>query len=98
MPASICHPVPGCRRYAFEWYRMPLSPWFQREAARAQGFKLADVGRMRHGIAGERPDLFNLVGFDPHHSRADGRGQKLVQAGSEVIAVQVGDLEVEQAE
>ncbi len=53
---------------------------------------------MRRAVAGERPELLDLVGLDPHHAGADGRGEKLVQAGAEVIAMQVGDLEVEQAE
>ena len=58
-------------------------------------FEFADVGAVRAGVAGERPDLFNVVAPDPHHAGADGRGEKFVQAGSEVVAVQVGDLEVD---
>src|SRR5580658_1455243 len=59
---------------------------FQREAARAEGFELADVGALRRAVAGERPYLLDLVALDIHHAGADGRREELMQACPEVIA------------
>jgi hypothetical protein len=67
------------------------------KAARAQRLKLADVGAPRLAVTGQRPDLLDLVALDPQHARADGRGEKLVQAGAEVVAMQVRDFEIQQA-
>ena len=64
---------------------------FQRKTARAEGFEFTNVGAVRGGVAGQRPELFDLVLLDPHHAGADGRGEKLVQAGAEVVAVQIGE-------
>jgi len=69
-----------------------------REAARAEGFKFADVRAARFGVAGEWPDFFNFVSLDPQHSAADRRGEKFMQARPEVIAVKVRDFEVHEAE
>src|ERR1700728_3372773 len=68
------------------------------KAARAQRLELPDVGAARLTVAGERPYLLNLVLLYPQHSGADRRGEKLVQSGSKVIAMQVWDFEVDQAE
>ena len=62
-------------------------------------FELADVGALRRGVAGEGPDLFDLVAGCTHiMPRADGRGEKFVQTGAEVVGVQVGDFEVHETE
>ena len=70
---------------------------FERKTARAEGLRICGCRRVRGGVAGERPELFDFVLLDPHHAGADGRGEELVQAGAEVVAVQVGDFEVHQA-
>src|SRR6187402_3838444 len=62
------------------------------KAACSERFKFANVWTVRIAVTGQRPELFDLIALDPHHAGADGRGEKLVQTGSEVIAVEVGDL------
>ncbi len=68
------------------------------KAACAEVFELSDVRRVRIVGANERPDFPNLIFAHPHHAGSDGRGEELVQTGTKVVAVQVGNFEVDKSE
>ncbi len=71
---------------------------FEGETPCPKGLELSNVGRVRRRVTSERPQLLDLVLPHPHHSGANRRRQKFVQARPKIIAVQIGHLEVEQPE
>ena len=65
------------------------------ERAGTQVLKLADVVRLRFVVGQKRVHARNLLFFDPQHPRANRCAKPLVQAGAEVVALQIGDSVVE---